>query len=92
MEIQAISDMVQYVSLSPSLISSIIGTEFVISVSYQATEKTTGLGLRIHYDSSIIEFFEVENISTCKGKEPAIQNSKCWEAMNTYPVSNSTMR
>ena len=55
----------QIITPEPSSISVGPGEEFSFSVKYDVSDKNnmlTGIGLRLHYDSSILEFVEMNNV------------------------------
>jgi len=55
----------QIITPEPSSISVAPGSEFTFSVKYDVSDGNnmlTGIGIRVHYDSSILEFVEVSNV------------------------------
>jgi len=62
MGIDAVSNMIQYVSLSPTSKTIPVNTELLLSVIYDAIEETSGIGIRIHYSSSNIELLDIESL------------------------------
>ena len=57
----------QYVNLTPSDVNKSIGSEWIVSVMYDVStgnNKLTGIGIRIHYDSSKMEYLGSANMAS----------------------------